>query len=183
MHEQPTGNEEAWKAPAALQPLTDKPHWLVWKLEAVLDKNGKPKLNDDGKPKSTKVPYQPDGKLAKSNDPRTWSDFDTAARAACNYDGVGFALLNSGIVAFDIDDCRDPDTGTVHPWAAALVDAAGSYAEITPSGTGLRILGYGQGAEVHCKRPAQDGVTCELYRQAKRYITVSGSAGQHRRAH
>ena len=107
--------------------------------------------------------------------PRHGRDFDAAVRAMPIYDGIGFALLNSGIAAFDIDDCRDPDTGVVHPWAQALVDAAGSYAEITPSGTGLRILGYGQAAEVHRKLPARDGVTCELYRQATRYITVSGN--------
>ena len=166
-------DRSAWKAPEALASLTCLPHWLLWKLEAVLDKDGKPKLDDKGKPKFTKKPYQTNGRLAKSDDPQTWCDFDTAVRAAPNYSGIGFALLNSGIAAFDIDDCRDRNSGVVHPWAVALVEAAGSYAEITPSGTGLRILGFGQGAEVHRKLSVQDGVSCELYRQATRYITVS----------
>ena len=122
--------------PNALTPLTEQAHWLVWKLE----KNGK------GKP--TKVPYQPTGEKASSIDPKTWVNYETAVRTP-NYDGIGFTLLRSGLAAFDIDDCRDPETGAVEPWAMALVKRANSYAEITPSGTGLRIIGYGEGEKVH----------------------------------
>jgi hypothetical protein len=155
----------AMKLPDALSPLEVLPHWLVWKYKTT--KTGKP----------TKVPYQCDGRNAKSTDPETWTTFKNAIAAAAKYDGVGFCLLNSGIAAFDLDDCRDPMTGNVEPWAKALVESAGTYAEITPSGAGLRIIGYGDGPKVHRKMPVPDanGMACEAYRKAERYITISGN--------
>jgi putative DNA primase/helicase len=50
------------------------------------------------------------------------------------------------LAAFDLDDCRDPVSGTIAAWANGLIEEAQSYVEITPSGTGLRILGYGRSA-------------------------------------
>ena len=122
--------------PKALAPLITLPHWVIWRWEAT--KGGK----------RTKVPYQaaqPDRK-ATSTDPRTWSDFATAAGAAKNADGIGFCLLNSDYGAFDIDHCRDAASGAIDPWAKALVARAGSYAEVTVSGTGLRISAAPLGA-------------------------------------
>ena len=89
-----------------------------------------------------------------------------------------YCLLNSGIGAFDIDDCRDPETGDINPWAMELVAKAGSYTEITPSGEGLRILGYGSGEKIHRKQPVAKAncVSLESYRKAERYITITGNA-------
>jgi putative DNA primase/helicase len=87
---------------------------------------------------------------------------------------IGYMLMDGEIAAFDIDKCRDPATGQIHSWAQRLIEKAGSYTEITPSGTGLRIIGYAKGEHLHRKLPVIDGVSCELYRRAKRYITVSG---------
>jgi hypothetical protein len=89
-------------------------------------------------------------------------------------DGVGLALLHSDVVAFDIDDCRDGTTGTVHGWAQRLVERCGSYAEITPSRKGIRILGRGHGGKVHRKFWVADGVSVEVYRDCARFIAVTG---------
>lgn len=150
--------------PEVLAPLKALPRWMVWRWE-------QPKKAA----KRTKVPYQPNGRKASSIDPKTWCSFEDAVRAAHRYDGIGFALLDSNYGAFDIDDCRDPESGVVHPWAIDLVQKAGSYTEVTPSSTGLRILGYAESPYVSRKLPVMDGVTCELYRKAKRYITISGN--------
>lgn len=151
--------------PEGLTPLTALNHWVVWRLEKR--RNGK----------FTKPPYQLDGRAAKSDDPTTWTTYAAAAKAADRFDGTGFMLLDSGIAAFDLDHCRDPATGAVDQWALAVVDKSGSYAEITPSSTGLRIIGYGSGKNVHrkLKVPNANGVSCEIYRQATRFITVSGN--------
>src|SRR5262245_45260083 len=60
-----------------------------------------------------------------------------------------------GFAAFDIDKCRNPETGEIHPWAMALVEKAASYTKITISGTGLRIIGRGDDnrGKIHCKEP------------------------------
>ncbi|MBR0749117.1 DUF3631 domain-containing protein [Bradyrhizobium japonicum] len=89
-------------------------------------------------------------------------------------DGVGFALMGSGVAAFDLDHCRDADTGALHDYARQLLDRCGSYAEITPSREGLRILGMGSGAKVHRKFALSNGASVELYRNCERFITVTG---------
>jgi hypothetical protein len=55
-----------------------------------------------------------------------------------------------------------------------LVERTGSYSEITVSGTGLRIIGFGNGPKLHRKLPVHDGVSIETYRDAKRYIVITG---------
>ena len=155
--------------PPALAPLIDQPRWVVWKWTA-----GK-----DGK--RTKPPFQgrsPD-KFASSTDAATWCDFPIAMRAYCERkaDGIGYALSAGEIGAFDIDDCRDAETGNVHPWAQALIRRCGSYAEVTPSGTGIRIIGTAAGAALHRKFPVPqaNGMSIEIYRRADRYITITGA--------
>jgi hypothetical protein len=56
-----------------------------------------------------------------------------------------------------------------------LVAKCGSYAEITPSGTGLRIIGYGNGPYVHNRQKINNVVSLETFRQATRYITITGN--------
>ena len=42
--------------------------------------------------------------------------------------GVGFVLTyNCGVLGGDLDDCRDPATGIVEPWAQEIVDKAETY--------------------------------------------------------
>ncbi len=151
--------------PAALEPLMAQRCWLIWRWET--GKNGKP----------TKVPYQaarPDQKASSTN-PNTWSDFSTAQAAAKQANGNGFCLVKSDIAAFDLDDCRDPETGTVDPWAMKLIERCRSYVEITPSQTGLRIIGTAGGERIHRKlQVGRNGMSVELFRRAERYITVTG---------
>jgi Virulence-associated protein E len=159
--------------PPALAPLQKENRWLVWKWEN--DKNGRP----------TKVPYKGYAPTAKASttEPRTWTDFDTAMNAYCagEADGIGFALKGSSFGAFDIDDARDATTGEVHVWAQNLITRCDSYCEVTPSGTGLRILGKAIGKELDRKfsLPGANGVTVELYRRCRRYVTVTGAEVGH----
>jgi hypothetical protein len=48
---------------------------------------------------------------------------------------------------------------------------------VTPSGTGIRIIGTASGPSLHRKFPVPkaDGMSVEIYRNAERYITVSGA--------
>ena len=66
-------------------------NWVLWRYEA---RNGK----------QTKVPYQPSRKLAKSNNPGTWSAFDEVQSLASHYSGIGFCLSDN-IVGIDLDHC------------------------------------------------------------------------------
>jgi predicted P-loop ATPase len=94
------------------------------------------------------------------------------------FDGIGFSIYGTDFAAFDIDNCRDPATGAVDPLAEELVARVGSYTEITPSGTGLRIIGHAKGAEIHRGKRrinATATFTVEVYRRTSRYITVTGN--------
>jgi putative DNA primase/helicase len=158
-----TFNGNLQQLPAALVPLTTKPNWVLWKWEKK-------------KSKWTKPPYQPNGKHAQNNNPETWSNYTAVCAVATKYSGIGFSLTNTDVAAFDIDGCRDPKTGTIAAWATALVERCNSYTEITPSGTGLRIIGLATGeAVVHRKLPVSEGITVEPYRRATRYITITGN--------
>ena len=91
-------------------------------------------------------------------------------------DGIGFCLFEDNICAFDIDDCRDILTGTIHPVALALIKRCGAtYAEATVSGTGARVIGRGGTKYVNRKQKiAGSKVSVESYRYCPRYITISG---------
>jgi hypothetical protein len=139
---------------------------MCWKW--VIRKKGKP----------TKPPFRADapGKHASSTDPATWSDIATAMLAYTKgkVHGIGFALFQSDIGAIDIDDCRNKETGDLHPWAVAVVARSNTYCEVTPSQEGIRVIGRCAGSPVHRKFNVADGVSCELYRGASRFITISG---------
>ena len=40
----------------------------------------------------------------------------------------------------DLDCCIDPATGEIEPWAVEIIERLGSYTEVSPSGTGLKIF-------------------------------------------
>jgi Family of unknown function (DUF5906) len=125
---------------SALDPLAEEPRWVAWRNE---------KRGDQGKP--TKVPYGPaHGGKAKADDPATWGLRAAATATATKLanglgGGVGIELGDLGgdtfLAGADLDSCLDED-GTLSPWAQAILDVVPSYAEISPSGTGLKLFFY-----------------------------------------
>nr|WP_276259031.1 hypothetical protein [Haloglomus sp. DT116] len=131
---------------------------MAWRTE---DRSGKP----------TKVPVDPTtGTYASATDPDTWTDFATArAYATDSATGVGFVFTAADpIVGVDLDDCRDPDDGTLTDWARDIVARLDSYTEVSPSGTGVHVLVEG---ELPDGRNRHGDV--ELYDDA-RFFTVTG---------
>lgn len=104
--------------------LRDLRQWVNWK-----------KITRDGK--STKFPCQPNGTPASSTDPSTWCDFSELADSMPR----GFVFSGSDdFIGIDLDGCRDPETGKLDPWAREIVLKLGTYAEISPSGTGVKMF-------------------------------------------
>ena len=136
-------------------------HWLVWRLE---EREGK----------ATKVPYSArTGKLAKVNDPSSWSTLTEAQRRASQepafYAGIGFVITSEdGFVGIDLDKCRNPVTGEIALWAQAIVDELDSYAEVSPSGNGVHV--WVKGVVPPGRRQSEIG---GLYDQG-RYLTWLG---------
>lgn len=114
--------------PATLTPLDQ---WTCWQWQR---RHGK----------WTKIPISPvTSSQARSNDPDTWSDFERAVEhmKRRSLSGVGFMFHpEDGFAGVDLDDCRDVETGELETWTREIVSALDSYAEVSPSGTGIKLF-------------------------------------------
>lgn len=141
--------------------LREGEQFVVWQWERRDGKWTKP-------PRSART-----GDIASTTDAGTWVDFPTAlAYASRHYAGRGgvgrvFAPDDpySGV---DLDKCRDPDTGEIEPWAREIIGDLDSYAEVSPSGTGVKITVRGS-LPVSGRRTGN----IEMYREG-RYFTLTG---------
>lgn len=129
--------------------------------------------------KYTKIPINPwNGEDGKSNDPSTWSDFDTAMRAMDKYpqaDGLAFYFAN-GYVGLDIDHIgdelekvqqgdRDPEN-----YVNKAHDLThGSYMEVSMSGEGIHCIFKGK---IPGKRRRKGNY--EMY-QSGRFFALTGN--------
>ena len=101
--------------------------WCLWRCE---ERNGK----------QTKVPYQANRVPARSNDPSTWATFADACSAIFGQTEFKLGTFADGSHSFiDLDKCIGAD-GKIEPWAQAVLARTGSYAELSPSGSGLHIF-------------------------------------------
>jgi AAA domain len=152
------------KLPAALQPLCARNQWVIWRLTWRHGHWPKPPFRCDD-------PHR----FASSSDPMSWSCYEQAVTAVADGDGVTYMLTpEDPFAAIDIDHVRDPITGTIENWAQRFLDRAShSYAEISPSGTGLRIWGTASGETLH-RKFSFDGTVLELFRCTRKPLTVTG---------
>lgn len=141
--------------PRALYDLRDESVWVAW--------------DDEG---GRKVPKSPHGGNARSNDPSTWGTYAEAeaARSKNGYSGVGL-MLTDGYIGIDLDGVLDD--GEMADWAREIVDGIGSYAEVSPSGTGIHVIAWADPEQVGAvgRNNRRDGI--EIYNHG-RYFTVTG---------
>ena len=112
--------------------LRERPQWVCWK--------GRLK---DGK--LTKMPINPQkGGMASHSKPESWGTYEQALARYQGGNGVaGIGRVFSKDDPFcgiDLDKCRDPETGSIEPWAWDVLQAFNSYAEASPSRTGIHII-------------------------------------------
>jgi hypothetical protein len=104
-------------------------------------------------------------------DPANFATFDNAvARFRADrlrLDGLGIVLGN-GLCGVDLDRCRDVDTGELSPWAQEAVAELDTYAEVSPSGTGVKLFAFGAVPTGRRKRG-----NVEVY-DGDRFFTVTG---------
>ncbi|MEN6533139.1 MAG: DUF927 domain-containing protein [Bryobacteraceae bacterium] len=159
------------------------PQWVAWALvkdpEAFRYPNGsKPqrelKPKENGKP--NKLPIDPKrAGPAKTNSPTTWGTFAEATQAAKRHKlaGVGFVFSESDPFAgVDLDDCRDPKTGALEPWAEKIIQSLNSYTEVSPSLTGVKIWVRGKLPPGGRQKSLANGKV-EMF-DKERYFTFTG---------
>ncbi len=144
--------------------------WVLWRHELV---NGR----------WTKIPYQPNGYKAKSNDLSTWSSFEDCRKVykTGTYDGIGFCFADGdGMVGIDLDQCYTI-YGELELWAKEILSKfTNAYIEKSPSGEGLHIwcLGKKNGLRTASKwesplKDKNEGI--EVYDSSSiRYLTFTG---------
>lgn len=152
---------------AVPQELRENAKWCCW---GYRDKDGR----------RTKIPFNPHtGGKAKSNDPTTFGTFAEAEaalkRGGKKYDGLGVGLFGN-LVGIDIDHCCTD--GELSPVARKVVSLVGSYAELSPSGTGVHIYCTADGFEIdreryYIKNP-RNGVEFYAAGSTNRFLTVTG---------
>ena len=142
--------------------------FCVWKLEK---RSGRP----------TKVPYDPKTRnMARTNDPSTFADFNTAMKAYAigGWDGIGYRV-SEGIGAIDIDHCIRED-GSLNDVAASILGIFPSaYFEKSPSGTGLRGFfklspDFAYDKTVYYINNRKHGLEVYLPGVTNRFVTVTG---------
>jgi len=153
--------------------LTALQRWVLWIFVW--------KENKKGGGKWDKVPHRVCGKKASSTDPTQWNTFKAVYAAYqrrgagdTRFDGIGF-VLGDGFVGIDLDDVRNPDTGEIlTPWAVDLIESASTYADVSPSGTGVKLIGKGEWTGDWHKKPHPSGIgEIEVYDKS-RYFTITG---------
>ncbi|WP_205961852.1 phage/plasmid primase, P4 family [Paracoccus aestuarii] len=110
--------------------------WVAWRED---DRNGKP----------NKTPYCGAQRMARPNSPDTWLTRAAAQKVAASLlqgdqkGGVGLMLGSHAgdlLGGVDLDSCYDPATAALEPWAAEVIERFASYAEISPSGAGVKVF-------------------------------------------
>jgi hypothetical protein len=151
--------------PAALK---DQDAWILWHGE----------YNEKGK--LEKTPYAVRGGMAKSTGPETWTTYDKAVEVASARNdvfGVGFVFHpESAVGGIDLDACLNPETGEIKAWAHEIIDSTPTYAEVSPSGTGVKLVGLFELAPMsgHQKILNEEtGEAIEVYDRG-RFFTVTG---------
>lgn len=148
------------------------PQWVVWKFEETTE----------GKP--TKVPYSPlfRGHASVTN-PQTWGTFEQAVSAYEDAQGelagIGFVLTRHDPFGFiDLDNAwqtmpdgsyKYPDPGEIFARQQKVYSEFGTFAEMSPSGTGLHLIVKTPPVPNGRKRSA-----IELYTQ-ERFMTMTGN--------
>ena len=126
-----------------------------------------------------KMPVQANGEPARVNDSSTWGTFNELIESGRQLDGVGFVLTDSPYIGIDIDDCQDG--GRLQRMALKVAERFGTYAELSPSGRGVHIIGRGRAVfPDDSSRQAgrrQAGLmgfkSFEVYNES-RYLTMTG---------
>lgn len=96
------------------------------------------------KGKRRKVPHQINGQKARSNDPSTWTTFESAYTAFTEtedgFDGICWMMPTTPgkCVFIDVDDCVED--GVIAPWAIDVINRFNSYTEISQSGRRIHII-------------------------------------------
>jgi len=154
------------------QELRELEQWVVWRY---VDRSGM----------KTKPPYYPNfpNRPANVSDPTTWGSFDcaTAVVKEGKADGIGFVFTEQDEF-FGIDIDSEEKVSQEHieerqKLLKQLLASTDTYAEVSPSGKGLHLIGRGKLPEKGGKKSTSAQI--EIY-DNKRFFTMTGNIHEER---
>ena len=150
--------------------LKSLPNWVCWK--AVPDKASHSGVR--------KIPVNAVTEAeAKSNDPNTWTDFQTAVSASVHFAGIGFMFGNSPFFGVDLDDMpedlEDYQNGGADNRIAEFVHELQSYAEYSQSGNGIHIICRGT-----LPNGARHKKPVEMYETGRFFVMTGNPCSQYK---
>jgi hypothetical protein len=137
--------------------------WVMWRYVQ--------RTKPSGEKVWAKMPMTVEGRAASSTNPLTWTTYGDVVDTLImddTFDGIGL-VLGADVQGIDLDDCRDLESGVLTDFAQEVLDRVDGYAEVSPSGTGLKIFSR---TNLDGSRTKKE-VGLELYREG-RYFTVTG---------
>jgi len=112
------------------------------------------------------------------HDPQFQSDYDNALGAleqTTKFAGLGFVFnYEDGLTGADFDHCVNPDTREIRADVQAILKQVNTYAEFSPSGTGIHLIGKGWQVPKTGGKEGHKVGEAEIY-SGKRYFTVTGA--------
>ena len=143
--------------------LRSIPRWIVWDY-----------CDNDGK-KPRKVPRVAGRDVgANYTDPAVWRSFEAVIEEARRRGGLGIGFVFSeddDLVGVDLDDAITG--GELKPWAKEIFDRFPTWAEKSPSGSGVHFVGRGDRIVGKTRAVISETEGVERYSQA-RWFTFSG---------
>ena len=149
--------------PKVPQELKDLKQWVLW------DPGG------DGRPINKTPMCATRSTGASSTKPEDWSSYEAAVRAARRRGrSLGFVFSSEDPYAgVDLDDCVDLQTGAIEAWARDLITKLDTYAEISPSGTGVKLWVRAEMPGGSGRKAKVGNGAFEAYSEG-RYFTMTG---------
>jgi putative DNA primase/helicase len=121
-----------------------------------------------------KAPFYPGRGKISVKDTQFHMTYDEAVKLARQDKRFGIGIvLGDGLAGIDVDGAMEPD-GTLPQWLAELLEQLDTYAELSPSGTGVHILALSpsfRAVKVSCTRETKRGI--EVYSH-DRFFTFTG---------
>lgn len=148
--------------------LTGLDRWVLWREES---RNGR----------KTKLPFGVRGDQASDvTDKKNWGTWlfcqGALERAKGAWDGAGIVLGSLGdevLIGLDLDSCLDEDV--LADWAWPYLSALNTYAEVSPSGTGMKLFFRSKVVELPEIR-AMFSIPADMNGRKKTYADSNGAA-------
>lgn len=135
------------------------------------------KYEDRGRKKLDKVPYRLNGARGDPSDIQAFSSFEDIVCGFSNrYSGIGMGVFGR-FAAIDIDDCLHD--GVLSDLAEDVVDTMDTYTEISPSGNGIRLIGFVDNFDYDKNRyyinNREIGLEVYVPRCTSRFLAITGN--------